>query len=118
VRLTRGARTDVFLLRGNHESEAVCSYFGFREEAEAKYGRTFFHRCVLAFQAMPLACTVSTVAGSFLCLHGGLSPSIATLAQLSAIDRFTEPGMNGSLCDVLWSDPVNEGAHFFLQRGH
>jgi len=44
--------SNVYLLRGNHESLSVSSYFGFREEAEMKYGRPFFHRCVQCFKVV------------------------------------------------------------------
>ena len=40
-----------------------------------------------------------------LALHGGLSPNINTLAELSNINRFVETPKEGPLCDILWSDP-------------
>jgi serine/threonine-protein phosphatase 2B catalytic subunit len=98
----------VYLLRGNHECRTVSSYFGFKEEAEAKYGLTVFNRCMAAFQAMPIAALLETQAGRFLCCHGGISPNITSLDQFAEYNRFVEPGMNGFLCDLLWSDPVKD----------
>lgn len=41
----------------------------------------------------------------FLCVHGGLSPSITTLDQIRVIDRKQEVPHEGPMCDLLWSDP-------------
>jgi len=45
---------------------------------------------------------------SFLCLHGGLSPDIESLADIKKIDRFREPPSSGPMCDLLWADPMEE----------
>lgn len=44
----------------------------------------------------------------FLCIHGGLSPELNTLDDIRAIDRFREPPTHGLMCDILWSDPVED----------
>ncbi|KAF3920098.1 hypothetical protein AA313_de0201307 [Arthrobotrys entomopaga] len=44
----------------------------------------------------------------FLCIHGGLSPELHTLDDIRAIDRFREPPTQGLMCDILWSDPLEE----------
>ena len=47
----------------------------------------------------------------FLCIHGGLSPEISTLDDIRKINRFQEPPPFGPMCDLLWSDPIeNFGA--------
>lgn len=40
-----------------------------------------------------------------LCVHGGLSPDIATLDQIRTIDRNQEIPHKGAFCDLVWSDP-------------
>ena len=96
----------VWLIRGNHESRATSGYFGFKRECQAKYGLSVFNKCCDAFQAMPLACTVTTAVGKFFCVHGGISPNVTSLHQFTEFDRFNDPDISGFLCDVLWADPV------------
>ena len=54
---------------------------------------------------MPLAAVVNN---DYLCMHGGISPALTDLDQLSKIDRFVEPPLSGMLCDLLWADPVDD----------
>lgn len=58
-----------------------------------------------SFCALPLAAVMNK---QFLCIHGGLSPELNTLDDLREIDRFREPPTHGLMCDILWSDPVED----------
>ena len=55
-----------------------------------------------AFDYLPLCALVDE---KYICMHGGLSPFIATLDQIRTLDRFQEIPHEGPMCDILWSDP-------------
>ncbi|OQR84618.1 serine/threonine-protein phosphatase 2B catalytic subunit [Achlya hypogyna] len=98
----------VFLLRGNHECEAISSFYGFRLECKAKYGVSVYFHFVQCFRSIPLAAIVDAPDGRIFCVHAGISPDLDTIADIQALDRRQEPTTSGPLCDLLWSDPVPE----------
>lgn len=101
----------VTLLRGNHETRGQTMRpmpsrdddglpipeeemgIHFKGEAELKYGTAFYRACMSAFDALPLAATVRTTEATFLCIHGGLSPDVKTIADLQAVQRNKEPDL-------------------------
>ena len=52
-----------------------------------KYGVAVYYRFLLMFQTMPLAAVIETAFGRVFACHGGLSPSLLTIEDISAIDR-------------------------------
>lgn len=95
----------VWMLRGNHECRQMTSFFNFREECEYKYDISVYNAIMDAFDTLPVAATIN---GKFLCVHGGLSPELPNLKAITGINRFQEPPREGLLCDLLWSDPLEE----------
>lgn len=68
-----------------------------------KYSDEIYEACVRSFWSLPVAALVD---GRFFCVHGGISPELMTLNDLTTLDRFQEPGSSGLLCDLLWADPI------------
>lgn len=95
--------TKIYLLRGNHESRQLTSFFNFRTECLQKFDQEMYEMIMVCFDVLPLAAIIN---GRFLCLHGGLSPELATKADFDKVNRFMEPPQFGLFCDILWSDPT------------
>jgi serine/threonine-protein phosphatase 2B catalytic subunit len=93
----------VRMLRGNHESRQMTSFFNFREECEYKYDINVYDAIMDSFDTLPLAATIN---GKFLCVHAGLSPELPNLKAINGVNRFQEPPREGLLCDLIWSDPL------------
>ncbi|ELA40940.1 uncharacterized protein VICG_02029 [Vittaforma corneae ATCC 50505] len=93
---------NIYILRGNHESEKMTSYFTFKSECLSKYNISIYNRFVKSFKALPIAAVVQNIA---FCAHGGISPHMKKISEINTIDRFKEIVYNGLFCDVFWSDP-------------
>lgn len=94
-----------FMLRGNHECRHLTEYFTFKEECKHKYSQDIYDLLMDSFDALPLGAVLND---QFLCIHGGISPSIKTLEDIKNIDRFKEPPQYGAMCDLLWADPMED----------
>ncbi|GMJ15981.1 PROTEIN PHOSPHATASE X -2, PP4 catalytic (PP4c) subunit 2, protein phosphatase X 2 [Hibiscus trionum] len=93
----------ITLVRGNHESRQITQVYGFYDECFRKYGSVNVWRyCTDIFDYLSLSALIEN---KLFGVHGGLSPLIATLDQIRAIDRKQEVPHDGAMCDLLWSDP-------------
>ena len=85
----------------------MTEHFTFREEVLRKYNgdESVYDAFIESFEAMPISADVN---GDYLCMHGGISPQLKNLEDINKIDRFIEPPLSGFLCDLIWSDPVDD----------
>ena len=96
-------RDRVTLLRGNHESIEINRIYGFYDECFKKYGNERIWKLFTdVFMCLPVTALVDN---KIFCLHGGLSPSLNKLDEISKLKRFCDVPHEGPLCDLLWSDP-------------
>ena len=94
------------MLRGNHESRAMTEHFTFRTEILQKFhDEEIYENFIRCFEAMPIAADVN---GDYLCMHGGISPELHNKKDIDNVNRFIEPPLKGFLCDLLWSDPMDD----------
>ena len=85
----RGAFSGLHLHRGNHETKAMNSVYGFDGEVRHKLNETATKLFTEVFCCLPLGCVLG---GKVFIVHGGLfSQDDVLLADLKAINRFREP---------------------------
>ncbi|KNB45025.1 phytochrome-associated serine threonine protein phosphatase [Blastocystis sp. subtype 4] len=95
----------ITLLRGNHECREITRIYGFYAEIIQKYDSTEpWVWCTDVFDYLGIAALVDN---RVLCIHGGLSPDIATIDQIRTLNRLQEVPPTGCYSDLLWSDPDN-----------
>ena len=103
------------ILRGNHESRQITQVYGFYDECIRKYGSAVAWKALTdVFDYLPLTAVVES---EVFCLHGGLSPTLDTLAHIRSIDRVQEVPHEGPMCDLLWSDPEERTGWGVSPRG-
>ena len=96
---------NIFLLRGNHESEMINRTYGFYDECKRRYNLRVWKIFSDCFNWLPISALVNE---RILCMHGGLSPELHELNNIKQIVRPTEVPDEGLLCDLLWSDPESD----------
>lgn len=100
----------ITMIRGNHETRALQTEYGFYVECEEKFGSLEPWQDINnMFDNLPIAAVVED---SIFCVHGGLSPSIERLSDISEINRFKEIPREGAFSDMMWSDPNPIGTGF------
>jgi protein phosphatase len=99
----------IFLLRGNHETEALSRSYGFYKEITAKYSPAIYTLILSVFASLPLCAVIGE---RIFCVHGGISRHLSKVDDLEQVAKpvdFTRPGL---LTDLVWSDPTTEIENF------
>lgn len=94
-----------FLLRGNHECASINRVYGFYDECKRRFNVRVWKIFSDCFNCLPVAAIIDE---KIICMHGGLSPELHSLKQISNLPRPSEVPETGLLCDLLWSDPSKD----------
>lgn len=98
-------RENFFLLRGNHECASINKMYGFFDDVKRRYNIKLFKAFTDVFNTMPVCCVISE---KIICMHGGLSPDLTSVASVMDIERPCDVPDRGILCDLLWADPEDD----------
>ena len=108
---------NLFIDRGNHETDDMNQVYGFQGEVKAKYTDRLFRCFSESFNCLPY----STLIGhEYLVMHGGLfSKDNVTLDDIRSIDRFKhrQPPKEGLEMELLWTDPQQAKGRSPSKRG-
>eukprot|EP01060_Flectonema_neradi_P040344 TRINITY_DN9153_c0_g3_i1.p1 TRINITY_DN9153_c0_g3~~TRINITY_DN9153_c0_g3_i1.p1 ORF type:complete len:1028 (+),score=140.40 TRINITY_DN9153_c0_g3_i1:153-3236(+) len=105
----------VFMNRGNHEDEPMCTQYEFRDEVLTKYTQSNYQRFLRVFRAVPLA---TVIQDEIMVVHGGVPRDKVTLRQINEANRFKDIPMTKFestttveqrvVADMTWSDPAED----------
>lgn len=85
---------NIFLLRGNHESDTVNRIYGFYDECKRRLSIKIWKTFVDIFNTMPVAAIISD---KIFCCHGGLSPDLKQMDLIRKIARPTNVPDSGNI---------------------
>jgi diadenosine tetraphosphatase ApaH/serine/threonine PP2A family protein phosphatase len=99
----------IFLLRGNHECESITTAYGFKRECIQYLSDQLYREFLDSFQHLPYAAVLNS---RIFCVHGGISPLLQTLQNLTDIPKPSEASASRLARDILWSEPVRMAEGF------
>lgn len=95
--------SNIFLIRGNHESEKVTKNYGFFKEVKKKYNSLTIYRAIIDVFKYFLVSAI--VDGRYYLVHGGISSQHISVDFFQNIKRAEIEPEENPLVDLYWSDP-------------
>lgn len=95
---------NIYLLRGNHESNSMTGIYGFRAEVRRRLNKQMYFKFLDCFKTLPIAAVIDN---RVFCVHGGISKELHKVEQLSNLRKPNEIPLSGIISDMLWSDPMD-----------
>lgn len=93
----------VYIIRGNHEFDFICSEGGFKDDVIKSYDLETYNCFLQVFSYLPLAALINQQVFS---VHGGIGPTFTDINQIRQIKRPLNDYIdNDVLISMLWSDP-------------
>ncbi len=90
------------MLRGNHETLTMNTYYGFLDAVVRKYGLKTYKTILNTFTMIPYTMILN---GRVFCVHGGLPKGLTTINQLENLPRGQEDPDHPLVFQLLWNDP-------------
>ena len=105
----------VHIIRGNHEFAEIYTECGFATELGKIYkdSQSLLNLFEIACSYIPLAAMID---GEMLCVHGGIGPSVNSVADIRNERRPQTVFTPGPMDDVLWSDPDDTISMFVASK--
>ncbi|MGD2248082.1 MAG: metallophosphoesterase [Candidatus Methanofastidiosia archaeon] len=94
----------VFLLRGNHETPSVNSYYGFKSVCAKTFddeSKSMYDEYNDLFSYFSPVC----LCGKIFLVHGGIPQELDTLEDLNALEKEDSNAKQDILGQLLWNDP-------------
>ncbi|TID24575.1 hypothetical protein CANINC_003047 [Pichia inconspicua] len=92
-----------WLMRGNHETERMTSYFTYKKECTSRFSIKLYNKSIESFKTLPLCAILNK---QFFCVHAGISSHLWDMEAIQNIDRYVADfPSHGLFCDIMWSDP-------------
>ncbi len=104
--------TQVFLIKGNHETERISSVYGFREELKYKQKEVLYYDIIELFDVLPYAGILNN---NFFLVHGGIPKQKQNNYPMHLEEIKNIPKLSNDdfiLLQLLWNDPIEKNVFF------
>lgn len=108
--------SNIYLLRGNHETPDMNKIYGFYDECKRRVNLKIYKQFENLFNNLPLTALISE---KILCMHGGISDKFTSEDDIEELKNIKKPDSipdEGLSCDIVWSDPNPEAESKFTEN--